>query len=270
VTRVLHSASEAETLAIARTAAASLGAGDVVLLHGDLGVGKTVFVRGLAAGLGLDDDVVSSPTFTLVHEYAGGRLPLLHLDLYRLERVDLDEIGLDPDLAARGLVVVEWPDRLRHPLPGAVLVTLSDRGGDEREITIERVAARPPATTRDTGMERAVPILPTDDLAVARTFYVDGLGFSVSFDTSDDGRTGLLGLARGTIRLTLDCPMAGHGRAACVALEVADADAYYREWSGQVRVLRAPRDEPWGARTFDLLDPSGNTLFVIGPLAAAS
>ena len=74
----------------------------MVLLRGDLGVGKTVFVRGLAAGLGLDDDVVSSPTFTLVHEYAGGRLPLVHLDLYRLERVDLDEIGLDPDLAARG------------------------------------------------------------------------------------------------------------------------------------------------------------------------
>ena len=116
-------------------------------------------------------------------------------------------------------------------------------------------------------MERAVPILPTDDLAVARSFYVDRLGFAVSFEASDDGRTGLLGLARGTIRLTLDCPMAGHGREACVALEVADADAYYREWSGKVRVLRAPRDEPWGARTFDLLDPSGNTLFVIGPLA---
>jgi tRNA threonylcarbamoyladenosine biosynthesis protein TsaE len=137
VSRVLRSASEAETLAIARAAAAGFGAGDVVLLRGDLGAGKTVFVRGLAAGLGLDEDVVSSPTFTLVHEYGGGRVPLLHLDLYRLERVDLDDVGLDPDLAARGLLVVEWPDRLRHAVAGAWRVTIADRGGDRREITID-------------------------------------------------------------------------------------------------------------------------------------
>ena len=116
-------------------------------------------------------------------------------------------------------------------------------------------------------MERAVPILPADDLAVARAFYVDGLGFAVTFEASEDGRTGLLGLARGGLRLTIDCPMAGHGRDACVALEVADADACYRAWSRKVAVLRPPRDEPWGARTFDLLNPSGNTLFVIGPAA---
>ncbi len=117
-------------------------------------------------------------------------------------------------------------------------------------------------------MERAVPILPADDLVVAKAFYLERLGFTLLFEASDDGRSGLLGLARGTIRLTLDCPMAGHGRQACVALEVADADAYYREWSASVAVLRPPRDEPWGARTFDLLDPFGNTLFVIGPPAA--
>ena len=118
-------------------------------------------------------------------------------------------------------------------------------------------------------MECAVPILPADDLAVARAFYVDRLGFAVTFEASEDGHNGLLGLARGTIRLTLDCPMPGHGRDACVALEVADADAYHREWSAKVGVLRAPRDEPWGGRTFDLLDPFGNTLFVIGPPTAA-
>ncbi len=114
-------------------------------------------------------------------------------------------------------------------------------------------------------MERAVPILPADDLAVARRFYVDRLGFTVVFEASEDGRTGILGLARGTIRLTIDSPMPGHGRNACAALEVDDADACYREWRAAVPVLRAPRDEPWGARTFDLVDPSGNTLFVIGP-----
>src|SRR5690349_9443586 len=106
-------------------------------------------------------------------------------------------------------------------------------------------------------MERAIPILPAEDLAVAKTFYVERLGFRVTFEASADGRTGLLGLERGTIRLTLDSPMAGHGRNACVSLEVTDPDAYYREWSAKVSVLRPPRDEEWGARTFDLLDPSG-------------
>ncbi len=79
-------------------------------------------------------------------------------------------------------------------------------------------------------MERAIPILPADDLSAAKTFYVDGLGFSVTFEVTEDGRSGLLGLARGTIRLTINSPMQGHGRNACVSLEVHDADEYYREW----------------------------------------
>jgi catechol 2,3-dioxygenase-like lactoylglutathione lyase family enzyme len=87
-------------------------------------------------------------------------------------------------------------------------------------------------------MERAIPILPTNDLAAAKAFYVDGLGFRVTFEASADGRTGLLGLQRGSIELTLDCPMDGHGRNACVSLHVADADAYYREWSAKVTPLR--------------------------------
>ncbi len=115
-------------------------------------------------------------------------------------------------------------------------------------------------------MERAIPILPTNDLAAAKAFYVDGLGFHVTFEASQDGRTGLLGLQRGTIELTLDCPMDGHGRNACVSLHVTDADGYYREWSAKVTPLRPPKNEAWGARTFDLLDPSGSTLFVIGPV----
>jgi catechol 2,3-dioxygenase-like lactoylglutathione lyase family enzyme len=114
-------------------------------------------------------------------------------------------------------------------------------------------------------MERAIPILPVDDLRVARDFYVTRLGFNVVFEASDDGVSGLVGVARGTIQLTLDCPMSGHGREACVSLEVASADAYFEEWRSKVDVPRPPRDEEWGARTFDLLDPFGNTIFVMGP-----
>ncbi len=113
-------------------------------------------------------------------------------------------------------------------------------------------------------MELAIPILPGDDLAVARKFYVDGLGFSVRFEATDDGKNGLLGLVRGGMQLTIDCPMSGHGREACASLQVDDADAYYAEWSARVPVLRPPRNEAWGARTFDLLDPFGNTIFVMG------
>jgi len=115
-------------------------------------------------------------------------------------------------------------------------------------------------------MERAIPVLPADDLRVARDFYVNRLGFGVRFEASEDGTTGLLGVDRGAISLTLDCPMSGHGREACVSLQVEDADAYYDEWRGQVEIRRAPQNEPWGARTFDVIDPFGNTIFVMGPV----
>ena len=129
--------SEADTRAIAAALAPSLSPGSVVLLSGDLGAGKTAFVRGLAAGLGIDPDEVTSPTFTLVHEYRGGRLPLIHVDLYRLDRAELDEIGLDPDLAVVGVTAVEWSERLTRPITGAVTVHIADRGGDAREIRFD-------------------------------------------------------------------------------------------------------------------------------------
>ena len=129
--------SEAETRAIAAALAPSLSPGSVVLLSGDLGAGKTAFVRGLAAGLGIDPDEVTSPTFTLVHEYRGGRLPLIHVDLYRLDRAELDEIGLDPDLAVVGVTAVEWSERLTRPITGAVTVHIADCGGDSREIQFD-------------------------------------------------------------------------------------------------------------------------------------
>lgn len=130
------SASEADTRGLAAQLAAQLGPGALVLLSGDLGAGKTAFVRGLAEGLGIEPDEVSSPTFTIVHEHTGGRLPLVHVDLYRLAAADLDEVGLDADVAARGVTAVEWPERLSRTPPGAIVVTITDAGDDAREIDI--------------------------------------------------------------------------------------------------------------------------------------
>src|SRR5262245_20863488 len=127
--------SEAETRAAARALARELGAGATLLLSGDLGAGKTAFVKGLAEGLGLDPDDVTSPTFTLVHEYRGGRLPLVHVDLYRLDGADLDDIGLDGDVAAESVVAIEWAERLARPVAGALRVNIVDSGGHRRVIT---------------------------------------------------------------------------------------------------------------------------------------
>ena len=115
-------------------------------------------------------------------------------------------------------------------------------------------------------MERAVPVLPVDDLARAKKFYAEGLGFDVSFEVHNDDGSGLLGVRRGAIAITLDCPMTGHGRDACVSIEVENADRYYEEWQQRVAVKRGPRNEKWGARTFDVIDPFGNTIFVMGPV----
>ena len=134
----IASNSEQETRAIASALAQDLAMGTVLLLSGDLGAGKTAFVRGLAEGLGIDAGEVTSPTFTLVHEYRGGRLPLVHVDLYRLDRADLDEIGLDQDLAAVGIVAVEWAERMVRDIAGAVRVSITDAGEDRRTIVIDR------------------------------------------------------------------------------------------------------------------------------------
>jgi tRNA threonylcarbamoyladenosine biosynthesis protein TsaE len=108
----------------------------VLLLHGDLGAGKTAFVRGLAAGLGIDTEEVSSPTFTLVHEYRGGRLPLYHADLYRLGGgAALEELGVD-ETAEDGVLAIEWPERLARAVAGALDVRLQITGDTDRAITI--------------------------------------------------------------------------------------------------------------------------------------
>jgi len=134
--------SEEETQAVARELSATFRAGDVVLLSGDLGAGKTTFVRGLAEGLGIDPGEVSSPTFTLVHEYRGNGLTLYHADLYRLERAATDDLGLEEIGVKDGVLAIEWPDRLTHELPGATLVRLDVVDDASRRITFRRYSIR--------------------------------------------------------------------------------------------------------------------------------
>ena len=129
--------SEAETVSTAHALAAALAPGSVVLLCGELGAGKTVFVRGLVRGLEGDPDEVTSPTFTLVQSYRG-RLTLHHVDLYRLEGREADDLGLEEMTAGHAIVAIEWAEKLPRPIVGAVQVAITDRGGDEREITIDR------------------------------------------------------------------------------------------------------------------------------------
>jgi tRNA threonylcarbamoyladenosine biosynthesis protein TsaE len=128
--------SELETAAVAKALAEDLRAGDTLLLSGNLGAGKTAFVRGLAEGLEIDPREVSSPTFTLVHEYRGGRLALYHVDLYRLDRAATDDLGLDELGVDDGVLAIEWPDRLTHPLEGATTVRIEIVDDTTRRISI--------------------------------------------------------------------------------------------------------------------------------------
>lgn len=125
--------SEGATAAVGRALGRDLKAGQVVLLEGPLGAGKTAFARGLAEGLGCDPEDVSSPTFTIVQEYRGA-VPLQHVDLYRLTPVEVDDLGLE-DLLDGAVLAVEWPDRWRGAPPGAIRVTLEPLGGDRRRIS---------------------------------------------------------------------------------------------------------------------------------------
>ena len=128
--------SEQETFALAEKLAGTLKPGTFVLLYGDLGAGKTAFVRGLAAGLGANPDDVSSPTFVIMQHYKA-RTPLTHVDLYRLDTsVAVDDLGWE-ELAREAVVAVEWAERLPRAIEGSVAVRIEDAGGDNRRITIE-------------------------------------------------------------------------------------------------------------------------------------
>ncbi len=136
---VTHSRAETETLG-ARLAE-RLPAGAVVAFTGDLGAGKTAFVSGMARGLGIGERV-TSPTFTIVNEYEGGRLPLFHFDMYRLEGADeLFHIGWEDYLARGGVCAVEWSENVAEAIePGAVRVDIRrGAGDDDRVVDIEGV-----------------------------------------------------------------------------------------------------------------------------------
>ncbi len=129
--------SEHETGAVGRTLGETLESGAIVLLSGDLGAGKTAFVRGLAEALGIDPSEVSSPTFTIIQEYRGGRTPLRHVDLYRLQPREVEDLGLYDLVLDEGITAIEWPDRIPRPLGASILVNLAHGAGDTRTITIE-------------------------------------------------------------------------------------------------------------------------------------
>lgn len=137
---IFETRSEAETQEAGAALAARLRPGAWVLLFGDLGAGKTAFVRGMAEGLGVDPGEVSSPTFTLVQEYRG-RVPFYHVDLYRVAGVEVDDLGLEELGAAGGVVAVEWAERLGRTVEGAIRVAIVDLGGDRRELTLDDAGA---------------------------------------------------------------------------------------------------------------------------------
>ena len=129
--------SQEETEHLAEALAVRLRAGDVLLLSGSLGAGKTAFVRGLAEGLGIDPGDVSSPTFTIVQEYRGPRLTLQHVDLYRLSPAEVSDLALDDLLDGATIMAIEWAERLpREPAPPSIRVTLAHQPAG-RTITID-------------------------------------------------------------------------------------------------------------------------------------
>jgi tRNA threonylcarbamoyladenosine biosynthesis protein TsaE len=137
--QVIETAGEDQTAAAGEHLAAALSAGDVLLLEGELGAGKTAFVRGIARGLGLHPEDVTSPTFTLIQEYRAPSVPLVlyHADLYRLTPREVDDLGLD-ELSEEGILAVEWPDRWRDLPAGVYHVRIDHLGGDRRRITIAK------------------------------------------------------------------------------------------------------------------------------------
>lgn len=137
---IYHTKSATETEALGEKLAGKLRGGEVIAFTGDLGAGKTAFTRGLARGLGIADRV-TSPTFTIVNEYEGGRLPLFHFDMYRLSCSDeLYDIGWEDYLARGGVCAVEWSEIVEDALEAdAIRVDIKNDGDDCRSVAITGV-----------------------------------------------------------------------------------------------------------------------------------
>lgn len=139
---VFESTSSQMTFEFAKKIGQNLKSGDVLCLDGDLGVGKTVFTKGVAAGLGIKDDV-SSPTFTLIQEYYGGRLPLYHFDVYRIDDPwDMDDLGYEEYFYGEGVCLVEWGSMIKELFPeNTIYVRIEkdlEKGFDYRKITVSK------------------------------------------------------------------------------------------------------------------------------------
>ncbi|MCX5715040.1 MAG: tRNA (adenosine(37)-N6)-threonylcarbamoyltransferase complex ATPase subunit type 1 TsaE [Candidatus Omnitrophica bacterium] len=140
----IESCSEKETLYLGKALARNLRQKDVVCLFGQLGSGKTVLAKGVALGLGITKEEITSPTFILIHEYLKGRLPLYHFDLYRLEREqDILQLGYEEYIYGDGVSVIEWADRLRRLIPKEHLkINLEVQGENKRKIELVAVGQR--------------------------------------------------------------------------------------------------------------------------------
>lgn len=140
---VIESNSPEETFRVGKELGERAYAGQVFTLTGDLGVGKTVFTQGLAKGLGIDEPV-NSPTFTIVQEYDGGRLPFYHFDVYRIGDIEeMEEVGFDDYVMGEGVSLIEWADLIREILPDKrteILIEKNlERGFDYRKITVTQI-----------------------------------------------------------------------------------------------------------------------------------
>lgn len=134
---IYHTNAPEETEKLGQAIGAKLSPGTVLAYRGDLGAGKTAFTRGLAKGLGIRD-LVTSPTYTIVNEYLGGRIPLFHFDMYRLKSADdLWEIGWEDYLLRGGVCAVEWSENVWEALENPLVITIEHLGGNARRITVE-------------------------------------------------------------------------------------------------------------------------------------
>lgn len=129
-------ASPRETMELGIALAKLLRPGDLISLEGDLGAGKTQLAKGIGAGLGIEENTITSPSFTLINQYEG-RYPLYHFDVYRIEPVDLEELGYEEFFFGKGVCLVEWGDRVRDYLPDEYLqIVIQQAGAQKRELTL--------------------------------------------------------------------------------------------------------------------------------------
>lgn len=134
--KTIELASREATISLGEALGKQLTAGDILVLDGDLGAGKTTFTKGLAKGLAIPD-IIKSPTFTIIHEYHDGRLPLYHMDAYRLENGGGEDLGLEEYFDSNGVSVVEWAEFVEDELPDDFLAIHFKRTADENKRILE-------------------------------------------------------------------------------------------------------------------------------------